>query len=293
MNADTQSQHISFAESHARRVREIQLPEGARLVEYVNGNDRVFYENDQLHTLSLYLVGGYETWRTDTKSQKGAPGHFCLMPKDSYSAWNIGSEQNFAHLYFTDDYLKRIALTTFDMDPRRVELPQLTYSKDAALEAIFRHSILNWDWQSTGSAMALEQGAQTLLVNLIQTLGVGKTLSASLTGGLSPVVQARVREFIDANLHRQILLLELADLAELSEYHFARMFKVSFAQTPQQYITRQRVERAKQLLCLPEARGLSDIALACGFSSQSHLGRAFKQYLGVTPGAYRKVMGKR
>ena len=287
-----QSHLISFAESQARRVREIQLPGSVRLVEYINGHDRVFYENDRLHTFSLYLAGGYESWRTDIKSQKGAPGHFCLMPKDSYSAWNIGGEQNFAHLYFTDDYLKRIALTTFDMDPRRVELPQMTYAKYPALEAIFRYSLLNWDWGNGNSPMALEQGAQTLVVNLIQALGVGKSLPAGLTGGLSPKVQNRVGEFIDAHLHRQILLQELAELAGLSEYHFARMFKISLAQTPQHYITRQRVERAKLMLISRDESSLSDIALACGFSSQSHLGRTFKQYLGVTPGAYRKAVGQ-
>lgn len=277
-----------FTESDVEHLREIQLPAGVRLVEYHNGGEQVFYENEAQHTFSLYLDGGFETFRTDAQGPKGAPSHFCLMPQDSYSAWDVGTRQRFAHLYFSDDYLKRIALTTFDMDPRRVSLPQLTFAHDPALDAIFRHSLMSWDWTTRNSALAVEQGVQTLLVNLIRGLGVGKSLPESLSGGLSPRVMARVLEFIEANLDRPILLGELAQQAGLSEYHFARMFKISQAQTPQQCITRLRLERAKRLLCLQPAQSLADISLACGFSSQSHLGRVFKQYLGVTPGSYRQ-----
>lgn len=278
----------AFTESNVDHLRDIQLPGGVRLVEYHNGGEQVFYENDKQHTFSLYLAGGFETFRTDTQGPKGAPSHFCLMPKDSYSAWNVGSEQRFAHLYFSDDYLKRIALTTFDMDPRQVSLPHLTFAHDPALDAIFRHSLMGWDWSTSNSALAVEQGVQTLLVNMIQGLGVGKAMPQSLNGGLSPQVLARVLEYIHAHLHRQILLGELAQQAGLSEYHFARMFKISQAQTPQQCITRLRLERAQGLLCQPAGVSLSEVALACGFSSQSHLGRVFKQYLGVTPGGFRQ-----
>lgn len=281
--------HVAFDTSGVSRLREILLPDQLKLVEYRNGGERVYYENEQVHTLSLYLRGGYQTWRTDRQSERGSPGSFCLMPRDSYTAWNVGEQQDFSHLYFSDDYLRRIALTTFDIDPRRVELPELTFYQDEALEAIFRHSMLGWDWQGPDSAMAVEQGTQTLLVNLIRNLKLGQNPDVALTGGLAPMMVARLKEFIEANLHRQISLAELAALAQLSEYHFARMFRVSLAQSPQQYIAERRITRAKQLLKAPDKPALADIALACGFSSQSHFGRVFRQSVGVTPGRWRKL----
>jgi len=289
LNPKPDSAHVAFDTSGVSRLREILMPDKLKLVEYRNGGERVYYENDQVHTLSLYLRGGYETWRTDTASERGAPGCFCLMPMDSYSSWNVGEQQDFSHLYFSDDYLRRIALTTFDIDPRRVELPQLTFHQDPALEAIFRHSMLDWDWQGVDSTLAVEQGVQTLLVNLIRNLKLGSGNETALTGGLAPVMVARLKEFIDANLHRQISLTELATIAELSDYHFARMFRTSLARTPQQYITEQRIMRAKQQLTDPRKLPLAEIALACGFSSQSHFGRVFRQSTGVTPGRWRKM----
>lgn len=287
-NSRPDSSHVAFDTSGVCRLREIAMPDQLRLVEYRNGGERVYYENEKVHTLSLYLRGGYETWRTDTQSERGSPGSFCLMPRDSYTAWNVGEQQDFSHLYFSDDYLRRIALTTFDIDPRRVELPELTFYQDLGLEAIFRHSMLGWDWRGPDSTMAVEQGIQTLLVNLIRNLKLGSNHDATLTGGLAPMMVARLKEFIEANLHRQISLAELAAQAQLSEYHFARMFKISLAQTPQQYVTERRVALAKRLLAARDALPLAEVALNCGFSSQSHFGRVFRQVVGLTPGQWRK-----
>ncbi|MEM7627487.1 MAG: helix-turn-helix transcriptional regulator, partial [Planctomycetota bacterium] len=60
--------------------------------------------------------------------------------------------------------------------------------------------------------------------------------------------------------------------------------------TPHQYVMERRVERVKALLCDKAFgdRGIASIALACGFTDQSHLGRHFKRLVGVTPAAYRR-----
>lgn len=50
-----------------------------------------------------------------------------------------------------------------------------------------------------------------------------------------------------ANFHRQIYLSELASLAQLSEYHFCRMFKESLVQTPQEYLMQVRIEHVKNV----------------------------------------------
>ena len=282
-------QPTAFSHSGADLSREIRLPEGVQLAQYSNGNEHVFYENDSQHTLSLYLTGGYNTHRTDEQGPNGAPGRFSLMPKDSYSAWDIGEPQQFVHLYFDDDYLKRIALTTLDLDPRKVQLPQVTFQESKGLDALFRHALLSWDWQQAESMLALEQATQTLLVHMLHGLGIAKLSGPRLTAGLSPKVKHRVVEYLHANFSHQISLKELADLAELSEFHFSRMFKISLVQTPQQYITRLRVEQAKKLLAKPRPV-LAEVALLCGFANQSHLGRFFKQYTGLTPGQYAKYV---
>ncbi|MCV6587845.1 MAG: AraC family transcriptional regulator [Marinobacterium sp.] len=281
---DRQNPLIAFQDSEMESRRKLMLPQGVRLVEYHNEGEQLYYENTRFHTFSLYLKGGYETWRTDQQSTHGAPSHFCLMPKDAYSAWHVGGAQDFAHLYFSPDYLGRIALQTFDMDPRRLQLPQLIFKHDPALNAIFRHTMLGWDW-CPDNLLAIEQGVQTLLTSLVRNLGASS--QQPLTGGLAPWALRRVTDYIEAYLHRPLRLAELAQLVELSEYHFARMFRVNMAQTVQQYVTCRRIEKARQLLDHSE-QSLAEIAFVCGFSSQSHFGRAFRQQTGISPGRWRK-----
>jgi AraC family transcriptional regulator len=86
-------------------------------------------------------------------------------------------------------------------------------------------------------------------------------------------------EFIDSQLAEPISLGQLAGLCALSEYHFARMFRVSFGLPPHQYVLARRMSRARELLRCT-ALPLGEIALACGFASASHFTNRFRQVLG-------------
>jgi AraC-like DNA-binding protein len=107
------------------------------------------------------------------------------------------------------------------------------------------------------------------------------------TGGLPPRTLRRVQEYVEAHLNESIELEELAAIAGLSMYHFARAFKTSAGVPPHSYLLRQRVDRARDLLISTEIP-VADIAIATGFADQSHLARHFRQYIGVSPGAFRR-----
>ncbi|HXG78864.1 MAG TPA: AraC family transcriptional regulator [Methyloceanibacter sp.] len=98
--------------------------------------------------------------------------------------------------------------------------------------------------------------------------------------GLAPAVESKVREYIDANLSRDISLTELAEIAGLSRFHFARSFKRSTGLPPHQYLLRKRIERAKELLSLRK-RPISEIAGAVGFNSPVSLARMFRRLTGT------------
>ena len=104
---------------------------------------------------------------------------------------------------------------------------------------------------------------------------------------LTPNAEQRVLAYIRANLATGILLADLARIAGLSPFHFARAFRVSVGETPHQFIIRQRVERAQELLHTSgQIMTLTDAALQAGFSSQSHLNRCFREVCGMTPGEF-------
>jgi AraC-like DNA-binding protein len=105
-------------------------------------------------------------------------------------------------------------------------------------------------------------------------------------GGLPPGAMRRVQEHVEAHLSESMDLAELAAIAGLSVYHFARAFKQSAGVTPHHYLVGRRIERAQAMLARSDLP-LSEIALAAGFSDQSHLARHFRQMLGMTPGQFR------
>jgi AraC-like DNA-binding protein len=105
-------------------------------------------------------------------------------------------------------------------------------------------------------------------------------------GGLPPGAMRRVREYVDVHLGESMDLAELAAVAGLSVFHFARQFKQSAGVTPHSYLIKRRIERAQDMLARTDL-ALSEIALAAGFSDQSHLARHFRQILGTTPREFR------
>jgi len=114
-------------------------------------------------------------------------------------------------------------------------------------------------------------------------------VSARVRGGLAPRAMRKVRDHIEAHLDGKISIVALAAVAGLSPFHFARAFKQSAGATPHDYLIQRRVERVRVLLVgtnLP----LSEIALAVGFSDQSHCARRFREHVGMCPSDYRWSM---
>ncbi|SPP96981.1 helix-turn-helix domain-containing protein [Bradyrhizobium vignae] len=89
----------------------------------------------------------------------------------------------------------------------------------------------------------------------------------------------RVLDYVEANLESELSLDQMASIACLSRYHFARAFKKAVGQSPHRYVSARRLDRAKALLMAGD-RPLVEIALALGFSSQANFTRAFTQATG-------------
>jgi AraC-like DNA-binding protein len=109
-------------------------------------------------------------------------------------------------------------------------------------------------------------------------------------GGLSPAVTRRVCDYIEGHLDEKMRLDGLAALAGLSTDHFARAFHQSVGVPPHTYLLRRRLEQVKHMLRETRAP-LSEIALATGFSDQSHLARHFRRWAGMSPRQVRWTEG--
>lgn len=96
----------------------------------------------------------------------------------------------------------------------------------------------------------------------------------------------RARNYIDSCIGEHLSLKQIARTACLSEYHFLRAFKQVTGATPNQYITIQRLSKAKHLL-KDHNQSIREVCLTVGFLNESSFTRLFKSYFGVTPSQYR------
>jgi AraC family transcriptional regulator len=106
-------------------------------------------------------------------------------------------------------------------------------------------------------------------------------------GGLGPARLRKIKELVHAKLEGELTLHEMAKAVGLSIAHFSQMFRRSTGQSPHQFVLRHRIERAKEMLQANRVQAL-DIAIACGFKTQQHFSRVFRQISGVTPRQYRQ-----
>lgn len=265
----------------ARLAASMDLGAGRGVAVWENRDDRVSYTAPRGHVFSLYLDGGTGTRRLDAGAVSGRPGAVCIMPEGQNSEWEITTPFRFVHLYMPDDALRGAFAETHDCDARRLDLPELTFAEMPLLAPAL-----------ATLARAAAQGdvmlADAALAELVAHLG---PRSVVLRGGLSAHQLRRIDEWIDAHLEARIRLEDLARLTGLSPFHLHRMFRASRGLTLQGWITRRRIERARALLATPAP--LIEIAMACGFSSQSHFTRVFKTQTTLTPDAFRTALGGR
>jgi AraC-like DNA-binding protein len=106
-------------------------------------------------------------------------------------------------------------------------------------------------------------------------------------GGLVAWRLKRVADFVDARLEEPLSLADLAHAAGLSPMHFAAQFRLATGFTPREYLTRRRIDRARDLLrhsTLP----IVEVALNVGFQTQAHFTTVFRRLSGAPPGRWRE-----
>lgn len=96
----------------------------------------------------------------------------------------------------------------------------------------------------------------------------------------------RAIDYVVTNLTGDLSLEAVARAACFSPFHFHRVFKALIGETLAQFVRRQRLERALQVMSARPDRSLTDVALDCGFASSSDFSRGFKQHFGVPPSAF-------
>ncbi|MBV9968913.1 MAG: helix-turn-helix transcriptional regulator [Xanthobacteraceae bacterium] len=136
---------------------------------------------------------------------------------------------------------------------------------------------------------AYAEALGSVLVHELARLERNGSEAPKFRGGLAGWQQKKVADYIEEHLEQDISLQRLAELAQLSRYHFARAFKHCFGLPPHRYHMSRRIERAKSLL-EERARSVTEVGLLLGFAETSSFTTSFRRAVGVTPSEYRRAL---
>lgn len=231
-------------------------------------------------------LGGGRVWR-NADPIPGEKGTMTMQPFET-TRWRLEGMVNFAHIFVPLVLLGDVSESLFSCDFGRENLWVPMATRDERLFAAIS-AVQTGLLTTEPTSLLLDSWALILSEILVRRFSSHAERYARVAKGKIPSKGvALVVDYVEANIDRDLDLAELANVAAMSVYHFARRFKETVGISPHAYVLSRRVRRA-QLILDRGADGLADVAMACGFSSQAHLTTAFRHHLGVTPGSYRRA----
>lgn len=208
-------------------------------------------------------------------------GDIAIIPAGIAHLCNWNTSAEFAILAIEPTLLQQVGQGLVDCD--RIELvPQFMDRGDILIEGIF--SALKEELQSNqiGGSLLIDNLKTTLAIHLLRKYCSTKPKLSSYEDGLSPLKLRKIKEYIDVNLDRNLKIVELAAIVQISPYHFIRLFRKNLGQTPYQYILQRRIEKGKDLLQHSQL-STEEIAASLGFCDRSHFAKYIKRFTGLTP----------
>ncbi len=182
----------------------------------------------------------------------------------------------------------RCAAHDYCREPKRMELSHQAPLEDPLLRELALSLKREIDGGYRGGKLYGESLAAALAVHLVRhysNLDPSTQPSRADHGQIRSQIREAIHHIHD-HFASDLSLATLSKLAELSPFHFARLFRESTGLAPHQYIVQRRVERARELL-LSGNQTTAEIAVAVGFCDQSHLTTHFKRAFGLTPKKFR------
>jgi AraC-like DNA-binding protein len=189
-----------------------------------------------------------------------------------------------------------LAFEALNVKPITQLLPKLILIKSDQARTLALHTTM----QMLAAEMAAPAPGSEVVVNRLAEVLFIQTMRAHISSGPEICKQGWLRAIFDPQIgsalkaiHQDVnkpwTLESLADAARMSRSAFAARFKELVVQTPLEYVTEWRMQKALPLL--QADRKLIDVARSVGYESDAAFNKAFKRVLGITPGEYRRSNG--
>lgn len=241
------------------------------------------------HTHESYVIGtvvsGVNVYNLSGSIVRAGPEQLCFVnPGEVHDAVPRGDGYSYRMIYPKASLLKMIVEQATG---RRAAAPYFRSPVigDPVLAA--RYLRAHQSLEAGGEGLAADEALTGILLEMIDRYAGG--LNAAVLAGREPAAVRRAKDYLAAHLEESVDLESLARAAGLSPFHLIRVFTKATGLTPHNWLIDRRVHLACNLL--REGVSAAHVAVRCGFTDQSHLTRAFKSRLGVTPGKFRSAQG--
>jgi AraC family transcriptional regulator len=175
------------------------------------------------------------------------------------------------------------------LNGQSIRVQECDQAVDGRVEHLIRALYANLQEGSPVGSMCTESLIASIGVCIAQRYSSGCPRINVANQGMPRVRLNRVFALVEEKLADNIRLVELAEAAGMSVFHFAKMFKKSTGQSPYQYVMARRIDTAKQLL-RNQAMSVLEVSVRTGFVDQRHFTRVFRRKIGASPTAFRAAM---
>lgn len=190
----------------------------------------------------------------------------------NYKQWN------FRMLYINKDWFQR----AFNNDKSEIKFSHIRVNEEAFME------IKRLFVDIEKGVMNIENESKLLNYISLLTNVDNKNLKKEIIKNINFRKINEIKNYLNENYLDNIMLNDLATMAEVSKYNLIRQFEKCNGLSPHKYITNLRINNAKKLL--RKNKNFVEIALESGFYDQSHFTKCFKEYTGVTPLEYKSCV---
>jgi AraC family transcriptional regulator len=237
------------------------------------------------HWLSLPLgQPGHLTQKRDGRLHNPIvqKGDTILVPAGQSSYWcRHDGDCSSLHICLKPESIAQVAEAS-EMDTQRFTLIDSYGQQDLQLYQIAMLLLAELHSGGIMGRLYVESLTQVLVIHLLRHYSTVTQTVTSENRNLTHTQLQQAIDYIHTYLERDLSLVELAEVINISPVYFARLFKRETGTSPHQYVIQQRVKRAKVMLSKTDL-AIAEIALQVGFSSQSHLTQQFKRVTGMTP----------
>lgn len=216
------------------------------------------------------------------------PRRICVTPGEATARWEHHGHPEILQVYIRESVYSAAVGEMYGCDPSAAQVVPRFAILDPLLEQLCIAIAKALREGTVEDGLYTDTLAQMIAVHLAR-YHCSRSRPLHMAA-MKPIPSWKIRrlvDYIEENLDRNLSLEAMAAEVAVSPLYLPRSFKAALGESPHQYVIRRRIERAKELLTSGDTP-VVDVALAVGFSSQSHLSSWFVRLVGVSPAEYRR-----